>query len=400
MKILFVNPHLKMGGIANSLYNLLIELQKNNQFTIELVCFNPYFGEKFSDLTTKVKVHSPFFLKCLYINFKEAKKHLSWYHLAAYAVIKPASKILGDKVSRKLAMRFLYGNWNNKTNYDAAISFSNDIPKNKAEIGTNDFVQISVTAKQKIAWIHNDLDKLGFTSEYILKRYKNFNKVVSVSKSCKEDFDRLAPAFSEKSFLVHNYINPKIIIEKAGNLNPYSENKSDIIFVTVARIENNQKRIDRILKVVKDLNEKKYVFKWYIIGDGPDLESLKTQAKEYDLENKITFKGFQQNPYPFIKYADCFVLSSAYEAQGMVLSEAIMLNTPVITTDFPAAKEFVIAQVNGKIVGNNTASLLSGVEAFLQNPETLVTLRKQMESQSAAIATNDSIEEFESMLHT
>lgn len=399
MKILFVNPHLKMGGIANSLYNLLIELQKNNQFTIELVCFNPYFGEKFGNLNSKIKVHSPFFLKCLYINFKEAKKHLPWNHLAAYAVIKPTSKILGDKVSRKLTMRFLYGNWNNKTNYDTAISFSNDIPKNNAEMGTNDFVQISVTAKQKIAWIHNDLDKLGFTSAYILKRYHNFDKVVSVSKSCKNDFDRLAPAFSEKSFLVHNYIDPKIIFEKARGSNPYSENKSDIIFVTVARVENNQKRIDRILKVAKELKEKKHSFKWYIIGDGPDLESLKAQAKAFGLKNYLVFEGFQQNPYPYIKYADYFVLSSAYEAQGMVLSEAIMLNTPVITTDFPAAKEFVKENINGKIVANSTKALLTGVEAFLQNPEIMVTLRKQMESQPG-ITTNDSIEEFITMLNT
>ncbi|MCB0453567.1 MAG: glycosyltransferase [Aequorivita sp.] len=400
MKILFVNPHLKMGGIANSLYNLLIELQKNKQFSIELVCFNPYFGEKFSDLHTKVKVHSPFFLKCLYINYKEAKKNLSWYQFAAYAVIKPISKIFSDRVSRKLAMKFLYVNWNNSANYDAAISFSNDIPKNNAELGTNDFVQICVKVKQKIAWIHNDLDKLGFTSAYILKRYSNFDKVVSVSKSCKDDFDTLAYEFAEKSYLVHNFIDPKIIIEKGSGSNPYSENKGDIILVTVARVENNQKRIDRILKVAKELKEKKYSFKWYIIGDGPDLELLKEQAKAFKLKNYIEFEGFKQNPYPYIKNADCFVLSSAYEAQGMVLSEAIMLNTPVITTDFPAAKEFVKENINGKIVANSTKALLTGVEVFLQNPEILVTLRKQIESQSAAMVTNDSIAEFKAMLNT
>ncbi|WP_310993441.1 glycosyltransferase [Aequorivita marina] len=402
MKILFVNPHLKMGGIANSLYNLLSELQKNNQYTLELVCFNPYFGEKFDSLNHTVKVHAPFFLKCLYISFKEAKKHLPWYLLAVYLLVKPISKVIGDKGSRKIAMRYFYGNWNKKTEYDAAISFSNDIPRTDAVLGANDFVLTSVKAKQKIAWIHNDLDKLGFTREYILERYRNFDKVVSVSKSCKEDFDGLAPEFAAKSYLVHNYIDPNVIIEKAKAFNPYLDKEDHVIFVTVARIENTQKRIDRIIKIAKELKEKQYAFKWYIIGDGPDLEALKTQATSYGLKNNMVFKGFQQNPYPYIKNADCFVLSSAYEAQGMVLSEAIMLSTPVITTDFPAAKEFVIANVNGEIVGNNTDALLRGVEAFIQNPDTLVKLRKQVEIENAtnAIATNDSIEEFKLILTT
>ncbi|WGF93443.1 glycosyltransferase [Aequorivita marisscotiae] len=400
MKILFVNPHLKMGGIANSLYNLLIELQKDSQFSIELVCFNPYFGEKFNQITNKVQVYSPFILKCLYINFTVAKTHLPWYQLAAYAIVKPISKILGDITSRKLAMRYLYNHWNRETNYDAAISFSNDIPKNNAEMGTNYFVQTSVTAKQKIAWIHNDLDKLGFTRKYILERYKNFDKIVSVSKSCKADFDRLAPEFSAKSYLVHNFLDPKVLIEKAGNSTPYSKKSDEIIFVTVARVENNQKRIDRILEIAKELKEKNYSFKWYLIGDGPDLEALKTQAKTNALKGYMVFKGFQQNPYPYIKYADCFVLSSAYEAQGMVLSEAIMLNTPVITTDFPAAKEFVIENVNGSIVANNTKALLQGVETLLKNPEKLTVLREQMTSQHTSSATNNSIAEFTGMLNT
>lgn len=400
MKILFVNPHLKMGGIANSLYNLLIELTENDQFFIELVCFNPYFGEKFNDLNSKVKIHSPFFLKCLYINPKEAKEHLPWYLLLVYFVVKVFSKILGDHSSRKIVMQYLYGSWNEKANYDAAISFSNDIPKSNAMMGANDFVQLSVKAKQKIAWIHNDLDKLGFSREYILNRYGNFDKVVSVSKSCKEDFDNLAPEFTEKSYLVHNFIDPKIIIEKADDFNPYTTIENKTVFVTVARIENNQKRIDRIIKIAKKLKEKDCHFRWYIIGDGPDLESLKVQAKNYELEDEMVFKGFQQNPYPYIKHADCFVLSSAYEAQGMVLSEAIMLNTPVITTNFPAAKEFVKENINGKIVGNNTKSLLQGVEEFLQNPQMLVDLRGKMKSENTSADTNNTVEEFKSMLTT
>src|SRR5690554_6324870 len=265
MRILFVNPHLKMGGIANSLYNLIAELKNHKSLEVELLCFNPYFDNKFSSLYEHLKIHSPFLLKCLYINFQDAKKNLAWYSWPIFLLVKLLSKLPGDNVSRKLFIKLLYRNWNGKMDYDAAISFSNDIPKNKSLLGSNDFVLTSVNAKQKIAWIHNDLDRLGITRPYILERYKNFDKVVSVSQSCKADFDSLAPELADKSFLVHNYINPKIILEKAVKLNPYIDMEQKFIFVTVARIDNSQKRIDRIIAIASKLKENGELFQWFIV---------------------------------------------------------------------------------------------------------------------------------------
>ncbi|MGB3345306.1 MAG: glycosyltransferase [Aequorivita sp.] len=398
MRILFVNPHLKMGGIANSLYNLLAELRNHKELEIELLCFNPYFDNKFSSLYKHLKIHSPFLLKCLYINFKDAKTHLAWYSFPILIIVKLFSKLVGDNASRKLFTRTIYRNWNEKTSYDAAISFSNDIPKNNSLMGSNDFVLTSVNAQQKIAWIHNDLDRLGITKPYILERYKNFDKVVSVSESCKADFDLLVPEFSKKSFLVHNYIDPKIIFEKAVEFNPYPDKEQNFILITVARIDNSQKRIDRIIEIAEKLKENGELFKWFIVGDGPDKQVLESQALSSNLENYLFFEGFQQNPYPYVKYADCFVLTSDYEAQGMVLSEALIVGTPVITTDFPAAKEFVIDGKNGKIVARDTPALFEAVENVLKNPEILKSYRDQIHGSDFENMAESSLREFKYML--
>ena len=98
-----------MGGIANSLNNLLAELKNHKSLEVELLCFNPYFDDKFSDLYKHLKIHSPFFLKCLYINFNDAKKHLNWYSFPIYFLIKLFSKIVGENTSRKLFIRFEIG---------------------------------------------------------------------------------------------------------------------------------------------------------------------------------------------------------------------------------------------------------------------------------------------------
>jgi glycosyltransferase involved in cell wall biosynthesis len=377
MKILFVNPHMQMGGIANSLYNLLRELQKEKDLEIDLLCFNPYFNAKFRDIEGTIKVHSSFILKCLFISFKEARVNLSLIEIIPLFFLKLASKVIGLNRLRLFVVRNFCCSSLQK-NYALAIAFSNDIPANNVLNCCNDFILTCVSANQKAAWIHNDLDRLGITRKYILKTYANFDEIVNVSRSCKAVFDKLAPEFIRKSYLVHNYIDPAIILEKANAFNPYQRDKDTLIFVTIARIENTQKRIDRILQTIEELKDHPTQFRWYIIGDGPDRAKLEIRSGISGLESIVSFEGFQQNPYPYLKNADCFVLSSAYEAQGMVLSEAIIIGTPVVTTNFPAAQEFVSNLENGFIVDNSTEALSQRIESILDNPDCLLALKNNI----------------------
>ena len=138
-----------MGGIANSLYNLTSELSKSSELDLSFLCFNPYLHKKFQDLSSKITIYSPLALQYFFIDFEEAKKNLKPHHFFVYLLIKTISKIVGRNTTRKAFIKYFYRGFT-KFHFDIAISFSNDIPRTKTNLGCNDILENGITSKKKI----------------------------------------------------------------------------------------------------------------------------------------------------------------------------------------------------------------------------------------------------------
>ena len=80
-----------------------------------------------------------------------------------------------------------------------------------------------------------------------------------------------------------------------------------------------------------------------IIGDGPLRESLESMAAKLGVGKKVTFLGMLPNSdIPnFMRAADFFVLSSAWEGFGIVVAEAMATEKIVVATDSGGVKEIV-----------------------------------------------------------
>lgn len=72
-----------------------------------------------------------------------------------------------------------------------------------------------------------------------------------------------------------------------------------------------------------------------IVGEGPEREKLQRRIDELGLDQRILLVGAQSNPYPWMRQARLFVLSSEYEGLGIVLLEALACGTPVVSVDCP-----------------------------------------------------------------
>jgi hypothetical protein len=65
-------------------------------------------------------------------------------------------------------------------------------------------------------------------------------------------------------------------------------------------------------------------------------------VKENNLEKNVKFFSYKNNPYPYIKAADVFVLSSKYEGSPNVLIEAQILNKYIFSTDCPTGPKEIL----------------------------------------------------------
>ena len=88
-----------------------------------------------------------------------------------------------------------------------------------------------------------------------------------------------------------------------------------------------------------------------VLGGNDDIiAAAYAEAKELGVGDRVLFLGPRRHLVPLLHAADFFVLPSAYEANALVVLEALAAGLPVIATPVGFAPEVVVDGVNGFLV--------------------------------------------------
>jgi glycosyltransferase involved in cell wall biosynthesis len=93
-----------------------------------------------------------------------------------------------------------------------------------------------------------------------------------------------------------------------------------------------------------------------ILGEGPKRKELEQLAEAKGVADRVSFAGFQQNPYAFFAHADAFVLSSRYEGFPNVVLEALACGTPVIATPAPGGVKEILENVDHCLLASEVSA--------------------------------------------
>lgn len=143
--------------------------------------------------------------------------------------------------------------------------------------------------------------------------------------------------------------------------NPITIPSSDFVFdflqkrkevLYVGRIDENQKRIHRIIDTWALLEASFSDWKLTIVGDGVEKRNLVEKVIQLKLNN-VLFEGFQ-SPLEYYKHASLLILTSEYEGFPLVLAEAMSFGViPVVYGSYSAVYDIISDGVDGVILPYN-----------------------------------------------
>ena len=187
---------------------------------------------------------------------------------------------------------------------------------------------------------------------FFYRFYNNFHQIIAQSDDMKNDLIDNFKIHSSKIIKINNPVDFEMINRlKEENI----EQDNHTGYKNIVSIGNlsQRKGFDLLLNVFSYL--KNEPIKLTIFGDGPDKEQLLIQKNDLQLDN-VSFFGKVNNPFPFVKQADLFILSSRYEGFPNVLLEAGACGTYSLANNAPGGINEIIQEgINGEIYDINDA---------------------------------------------
>ena len=161
---------------------------------------------------------------------------------------------------------------------------------------------------------------------------KTSSKIICNSEGVKHLLSKMYHINPDKITVIYNPKDvDKIHKEMLEPLDNDFFDTDEAIIITSGRLVE-QKGHWHLIRIVASL-QNILPCKLVICGIGPLESYLKDMVSKYNLDDKVFFTGWCDNPHKYVYNSDLFVFPSLHEAQPNALIEAIICGCPVIATD-------------------------------------------------------------------
>ncbi len=181
----------------------------------------------------------------------------------------------------------------------------------------------------------------------------------------------LANAMKSHGLLNKNYmVLPNVVDTDAYTpvLDKSASNKKR--FIHISCFEDRSKNISGLLRTICELAKLRNDFECVMVGEGIDLEKMKTLAIELGLpETIVQFTGLLEGADVVAAYqsADFMVMFSNYENMPVVISESFSCGIPVVASAVGGISEYINID-NGRLVpAGDEAALLESINLMLDH---------------------------------
>ncbi len=169
--------------------------------------------------------------------------------------------------------------------------------------------------------------------------YRRAERIVAVSEGVGEDIRQITGLPASRIVVIRNPVITATLFERAAAPCPHpwlnEDERSKCPVIIAAGRMGRQKGFDTLLEAFRIVSKARSA-RLIILGEGDHRARLETLAHQLGVTDHLLLPGFQANPYAWLSRADLFVLSSRWEGSPNVLSEALALGIPSVSTDCPS----------------------------------------------------------------
>ncbi len=272
-------------------------------------------------------------------------------------------------------------------------------------------LRLSAAPCRKVIFVHSDMlaeikIRKNQRRDVLRYAYRHYDKVAAVTEGILTPTYKIAGR-KDNICIVKNAIQYQSILERAqeeitlDDFTRCSLEREEFFelmgtpcpkFICVGRFspeKGHRRLVDAFHNQLANMPDAKL-----IIMGGSSYGSTYDELQEYilslGLEKSVVLLRRVSNPYPIIKACDYSILSSFYEGFGLVLVEADILGKPVVSTDIPGPRDFMLAH-GGILVENSQKGLEHGLQMLACGEVQPMSVDYQAYNQSV-------VKEFEQLL--
>lgn len=294
-----------------------------------------------------------------------------------------------DSVFGRFKRFLVFRSYVKKHNFDVIID-----NRTRSPIFREIFISLCIYNLAKTIFVVRSfkLEKYFPKNRFIAKQlYRKSAKMVGVSKEIISEIKNL-----------YQLDNSTCIYNPKPNLIESSLQTPTNYILAYGRLKDEVKNFSFLIKSYAKSKLPSEEVKLLILGDGEDKDKLKSLVKQMDLTDKVLFKGFEENPYSFIKNAKYVCLTSKFEGFPRVLIESLSIGTPVVSVNCKSGpKEIIQHGVNGLLVENyETEEFANAMNSFIFD-ETLYKICKSNAQNSITHLSLETIaQEWDKLINT
>ncbi|QIK38595.1 glycosyltransferase [Caldichromatium japonicum] len=176
--------------------------------------------------------------------------------------------------------------------------------------------------------------------------YPDIERIVTVSRGVAEDTARLVRLEPARIQVIRNpVITPALHALAAGPCpHPWLEPGQPPVILGAGRLQA-QKDFPTLIRAFAQVRRARDC-RLMILGEGGGRKALESLIAKLGLGDVVTLVGFRPDLPAYLVRAALFVLSSRWEGSPNVLTEALALGVPAVSTDCPSGPAEILA--NGR----------------------------------------------------